>query len=61
MNKTVQKHSKIEQMSVRNLRDNHKKPWLYECYPQAHEGKLATKGETSAYENIIMREVNNKK
>ncbi|EGR4142004.1 site-specific integrase [Vibrio cholerae] len=52
-------------MSVRNLKDGSKKPWLCECYPQGREGKrvrkrFATKGEATAYENFIMREVDDK-
>ncbi|MGL4193221.1 MAG: site-specific integrase [Vibrio sp.] len=52
-------------MSVRNLKDGSKKPWLCECYPQGREGKrvrkrFATKGEAAAYENFIMREVDDK-
>ncbi|GIA04600.1 TPA: site-specific integrase [Vibrio cholerae] len=52
-------------MSVRNLKDGSKKPWLCECYPQGREGKrvrkrFATKGEATAYGNFIMREVDDK-
>ncbi|GHX04019.1 integrase [Vibrio cholerae] len=52
-------------MSVRNLKDGSKKPWLCECYPQGREGKrvrkrFATKGEATAYENFIMRELDDK-
>ncbi|HDY8082706.1 tyrosine-type recombinase/integrase [Vibrio vulnificus] len=52
-------------MSVRNVKDGSKKPWLCECYPQGREGKrvrkrFATKGEATAYENFIMREVDDK-
>ncbi|KNH57301.1 site-specific integrase [Vibrio cholerae] len=52
-------------MSVRNLKDGSKKPWLCECYPQGREGKrvrkrFATKGEATAYENFIMREMDDK-
>ncbi|MEJ3672409.1 tyrosine-type recombinase/integrase [Vibrio vulnificus] len=52
-------------MSIRNLKDGSKKPWLCECYPQGREGKrvrkrFATKGEATAYENFIMREVDDK-
>lgn len=52
-------------MSVRNLKDGSKKPWLCECYPQGREGKrvrkrFATKGEATAYENFMMREVDDK-
>ncbi|MBG0760905.1 integrase [Vibrio cidicii] len=52
-------------MSIRNLKDGSKKPWLCECYPQGRDGKrvrkrFATKGEATAYENFIMREVDDK-
>ncbi|EJB0232205.1 tyrosine-type recombinase/integrase [Vibrio vulnificus] len=52
-------------MSIRNLKDGSKKPWLCECYPHGREGKrvrkrFATKGEATAYENFIMREVDDK-
>ncbi|MCG6368689.1 phage integrase [Vibrio fluvialis] len=52
-------------MSIRNLKDGSKKPWLCECYPQGRDGKrvrkrFLTKGEAAAYENFIMREVNDK-
>lgn len=30
-------------MSVRNLKDEHKKPWLCECYPQGRIGKRVSK------------------
>ncbi|MBF4359821.1 site-specific integrase, partial [Vibrio anguillarum] len=52
-------------MSVRHLKDGSKKPWLCECYPQGRNGKrvrkrFATKGEANAYENFVMREVDDK-
>ncbi|NAW87761.1 tyrosine-type recombinase/integrase [Photobacterium halotolerans] len=52
-------------MTIRNLKDGNKKPWLCECYPQGRTGKrvrkrFATKGEAAAYENFIMREVDDK-
>lgn len=52
-------------MSIRNLKDNSKKPWLCECYPSGRSGKrvrkrFATKGEAAAYEKFIMREVDDK-
>ncbi|EID0059704.1 tyrosine-type recombinase/integrase [Vibrio vulnificus] len=52
-------------MSIRNLKDGSKKPWLCECYPHGREGKrvrkrFATKGEATAYETFIMREVDDK-
>ena len=52
-------------MAIRNLKDNSKKPWLCECYPNGRSGKrvrknFATKGEASAFEKFVMREVNEK-
>jgi len=52
-------------MSVRNLKDGHKKPWLFECYPQGRNGKrirqrFATKGEARAFERYTMNEVDDK-
>lgn len=52
-------------MTIRNLKDNSKKPWLCECYPQGHAGKrirkkFATKGEAAAFERLTMNEVNDK-
>lgn len=52
-------------MTVRNLKDNSKKPWLCECYPHGRQGKrirkrFATKGEASAYELFLMKEVHDK-
>ncbi|ELU8401779.1 tyrosine-type recombinase/integrase [Vibrio fluvialis] len=52
-------------MSVRNLKDGNKKPWLCECYPQGRAGKrvrkrFATKGEAVAFEQFTMREVDEK-
>ncbi|PMN18121.1 integrase [Vibrio lentus] len=49
-------------MSIRNLKDGSKKPWLCECYPQGHKGKrvrkrFATKGEASNYEFYLMKEI----
>ena len=45
-------------MSVRNLKDGNKKPWLCECYPQGRTGKrirkrFATKGEAAAFEKAM--------
>ncbi|CEO41946.1 hypothetical protein PPBDW_II1277 [Photobacterium kishitanii] len=44
--KTVYKNSIIGfSMAIRNLKNNSKKPWFCECYPQGREGKcLSTKG-----------------
>ncbi|KFI13288.1 recombinase [Vibrio sp. B183] len=52
-------------MSIRNLKDGHKKPWLCECYPQGRTGKrirkrFATKGEALAFEKFTMAEVDDK-
>lgn len=52
-------------MSIRNLKDGSKKPWLCECYPNGRSGKrvrkrFATKGEASAYELYLMKEVDDK-
>ncbi|EMA2446402.1 tyrosine-type recombinase/integrase [Vibrio fluvialis] len=52
-------------MSIRNLKDGNKKPWLCECYPQGRTGKrvrkrFATKGEALAFEKFTMKEVDEK-
>lgn len=52
-------------MSVRNLKDGHKKPWLCECYPNGVAGRrirkrFATKSEATAYENHVFRDAENK-
>lgn len=52
-------------MSVRNLKDGHKKPWLCECYPHGSKGKrirkrFATKGEAIAFERYTMNEIDDK-
>lgn len=52
-------------MAIRNLKDNSKKPWLCECYPNGRGGKrvrkrFATKGEATAYELFLMKEVDDK-
>lgn len=52
-------------MSIRNLKDNSKKPWLCECYPKGRAGKrvrkkFATKGEAAAFEHFTMKEVDDK-
>lgn len=52
-------------MTVRNLKDGNKKPWLCECYPQGRSGKrirkrFATKGEALAFEKFTMKEVEDK-
>ncbi|ELV8552500.1 tyrosine-type recombinase/integrase [Vibrio fluvialis] len=52
-------------MSIRNLKDGSTKPWICECYPTGRSGKrvrkrFATKGEATAYEKFIMREIDDK-
>lgn len=52
-------------MSIRNLKDKSLKPWLCECYPNGRSGKrvrkrFATKGEATAYERYVMREIEDK-
>ena len=52
-------------MSVRNLKDKSKNPWLCECYPQGREGKrirkrFSTKGEAITFERFTMREIEEK-
>ncbi|WP_295894036.1 tyrosine-type recombinase/integrase [uncultured Vibrio sp.] len=52
-------------MSIRNLKDGTKKPWLCECYPQGRSGKrvrkrFATKGEATAYEKFVLKEIDEK-
>ncbi|EOW3974127.1 phage integrase [Vibrio parahaemolyticus] len=52
-------------MTIRNLKDGSKKPWLCECYPQGRAGKrvrkrFATKGEATAFELHLMKEVDDK-
>ncbi len=49
-------------MSIRNLKDGSKKPWLCECYPNGRANKrvrkrFATKGEASSYELFLMRDI----
>ncbi|MEC6798167.1 tyrosine-type recombinase/integrase [Photobacterium sp. S4TG1] len=52
-------------MATRNLKDNSKKPWLCECYPQGREGKrirkrFSTKGEAITFERFTIREIEDK-
>lgn len=52
-------------MSIRNLKDGSNKPWLFECYPDGRgrrrvRKRFATKGEASAYEKFIIREMEDK-
>lgn len=54
-----------QKMSIRNLKDGSKKPWLCECYPQGRGGKrirkkFATKSEAAAFERFTMNEVDDK-
>ncbi|MCL9780627.1 tyrosine-type recombinase/integrase [Vibrio sp. S4M6] len=52
-------------MSIRNLKDGSKRPWLCECYPNGRRNKrvrkrFSTKGEVSAFELYIMKQVDEK-
>lgn len=52
-------------MSVRNLPDGNKKPWLCDVRPIGRNGKrvrkcFATKGEALAYEKFVLRETDDK-
>ncbi|SUQ30412.1 integrase [Vibrio vulnificus] len=52
-------------MTIRNLKDGSKKPWLCECYPNGRTDKrirkmFATKGEATTYELHLMKEVDDK-
>ncbi|MCD9491092.1 tyrosine-type recombinase/integrase [Photobacterium phosphoreum] len=52
-------------MSIRNLKDGSKNPWLCECYPSGRKGKrirkkFATKGEAATFERFTMKEVDDK-
>lgn len=52
-------------MSVRNLKDGSKLPWICECYPHGSKGKrvrkrFATKGEALSFERYTMEEANAK-
>lgn len=49
-------------MTVRNLKDGSKKPWLCECYPSGREGKrirkrFTTKAEANQFEHFTMQQV----
>ncbi|MFD2177567.1 hypothetical protein [Veronia pacifica] len=51
-------------MTIRNLKDGNKKPWLCECYPNGAFGmrvrkRFATKGEAAAFELYTMKQVDN--
>ncbi len=52
-------------MSIRNLKDGSKTPWICERYPKGRSGsrvrkKFATKGEATAYELFVMKQVDDK-
>ncbi len=52
-------------MSIRNLKDGSKKPWLCECFPNGRDGKrirkkFATKGEAAVFERFTMNETKDK-
>ncbi len=52
-------------MSIRNLKDGSKKPWIVECYPNGRAGKrvrkrFPTKGEASSYEVYLMKQLDDK-
>ena len=52
-------------MTVRNLKDGSRLPWLCECYPNGRDGlrlrkKFATKGEATAFELHTMKAVDDK-
>ena len=52
-------------MSIRNLKDGSKNPWLCECYPTGRNGKrirkkFATKGEAATFERFTVKEVDDK-
>ncbi|MFM2607249.1 tyrosine-type recombinase/integrase [Vibrio chagasii] len=52
-------------MSIRNLKDGSKKPWLCECYPNGRTSKrvrkkFTTKGEAAAFERFTMKEIEDK-
>ncbi|WP_330960335.1 hypothetical protein [Photobacterium sp. 53610] len=52
-------------MSIQNLKDGSKNPWICECYPNDRNGnrvrkRFSTKGEAAAYGRYIMREVDDK-
>ncbi|HCZ9713851.1 TPA: tyrosine-type recombinase/integrase [Vibrio parahaemolyticus] len=52
-------------MTIRNLKDGSKNPWLCECYPQGRSGRrvrkrFATKGEATVYERHLIKEVDDK-
>lgn len=52
-------------MAIRNLKDNSKKPWICECYPQGREHKrirkrFATRGEAVSFERFTMKDIDDK-
>ncbi|CAH7226421.1 Site-specific recombinase XerD [Vibrio chagasii] len=58
----IQLNGGIYVMTVRNLKDGNKKPWIMEAYPNGRTGKrirkrFATKGEAMAYERFLLNEI----
>lgn len=52
-------------MTIRNLKDNSKKPWLADFYTNGREGirirkRFATKGEATTFEQYTMKEIDDK-
>ncbi|MDD1792551.1 tyrosine-type recombinase/integrase [Enterovibrio sp. ZSDZ42] len=52
-------------MSIRNLKDGSKKPWLCECYPSGRDGKrirkrFVTKAEAAQFERYAMNAIDDK-
>ncbi|EDP59475.1 tyrosine-type recombinase/integrase [Vibrio sp. AND4] len=52
-------------MSIRNLKDGSKKPWLCQCFPNGRDAKrirkrFATKGEAAAYEIYLLKQKDEK-
>ncbi|CAH6945331.1 Guanosine 5'-monophosphate oxidoreductase [Vibrio chagasii] len=48
-------------MSVRNLKDGSKKPWLCQCFPNGRDAnrvrkRFATKGEATAFEIFLLKQ-----
>lgn len=52
-------------MSIKNLKDGSKKPWLCQCFPYGRDGKrvrkrFATQGEAKAYEKYLLAQADAK-
>lgn len=52
-------------MSIRNLKDGSKKPWLCQCFPNGRDAKrvrkrFATRGEAAAYEIFLLKQKDEK-